>query len=317
MSGARHIAVVGAGIIGRSWALAFARGGHRVMLHDTHPEVMHTALGALPEMVRALAALNLLHGQTPQEVAGRIHGADRLEEALSGSIHVQENTPEDAQVKRAVFAALDAATPPDAVIASSTSALLPSAFTAGLAGAARCLVAHPLNPPHLIPAVELVPGPDTAPDTVARTRALMTAIGQSPIETTREIEGFIMNRLQGAVLDEAFSLLDQGIATMADIDTAMRDGLARRWAFMGPFETIDLNAPRGVADFIDRYGAAYATIGAARPTRPEWTGALRDAICAGRAQLLPEAERAARLRWRDERLAAIARLAATDPKGTP
>ena len=308
MTVARHVAVVGAGMIGRSWAIAFARGGYRVRMHDVDPSVTAASLAAMPPMLRALADLDLLHGRSPETVSDLIGEAATLAEAADGAIHVQENAPERPDVKRAIFAALDAASPPDAVIASSTSALLPSSFIAGLEGAGRCLVAHPLNPPHLIPAVELVPGPETRAETVERTRALMEEIGQSPIETVREVEGFVMNRLQGAILDEAFSLVAQGLATPTDIDTAMRDGLARRWVFMGPFETIDLNAPGGVGDFMDRYGTAYASIGAMRPNRPEWSGTLRARICAERAAALPANRRAGRMRWRDDRLAALARF---------
>ena len=308
MTRVRQVAVVGAGMIGRSWAIAFARGGYHVKLQDADPATTAASLRAIPGMLRGLAALDLLRDQSPEAVHGRIEAATSLEEALSDAIHVQENAPEDPVVKRAIFAALDAAAPADAVLASSTSALLPSTFAAGLPGAGRCLVAHPLNPPHLIPAVELVPGPQTRLEAVTQTRALMEEIGQRPIETTREVEGFIMNRLQGAVLDEAFWLVAQGLATVADVDTAMRDGLARRWVFMGPFETIDLNAPGGVGDFMDRYGAAYASIGSMRPNRPNWTGPLRDRICADRAAALPSDERAARMRWRDDRLAALANL---------
>jgi L-gulonate 3-dehydrogenase len=308
MTGKGSIAVIGAGIIGRSWAIAFARGGYSVALHDTDPKVTADALHTIPETLASLADIGLLNDQSPDAVSDRISARERFEDTLIGAIHVQENTPEKLLVKQQIFARLDAATSGDAVLASSTSALLPSMFTEGLAGASRCLVAHPLNPPHLIPAVELVPGPHTDPDCVARTRALMEDIGQSPIETTREIDGFIMNRLQGAVLDEAFWLLQEGLATTADIDIAVRDGLARRWVFMGPFETIDLNAPAGVADFMDRYADAYAAIGARRPNRPVWRGALREKICADRSSALRSDARPERIRWRDDRLAAIALL---------
>ncbi len=312
---AAHVAIIGAGLIGQSWAIAFARGGCTVALHDRDGDVTAQAMKAIPASLDAMATLGLIQKGEPHTVYARIRAADRLEDALAGAVHLQENTPEDPRIKREVFAMLDAAADPEAVIASSSSALLPSDFVTGLAGAARCLVAHPLNPPHLIPAVELVPGPATTTETMARTRALMSAIGQSPIETTREIEGFIMNRLQGALLDEAFSLVDRGIATPGDIDTAMRDGLARRWAFMGPFETIDLNAPGGIADFMDRYGQAYAEIGRDRPSRPDWKSALQTRLSDHRRAALPTKDRADRIRWRDARLAHLARLLAEkDPE---
>ncbi len=197
---------------------------------------------------------DLLDGANAAGVRSRIVLEPELRRALHGTVHIQENAPETLETKRRVFAQLDAAAPPDAIIASSSSALLPSAFVAELPGRRRCLVAHPLNPPHLVPAVEIVPAPDTDPEVVARCAALMRRIGQSPIVLTREIEGFVMNRLQGALLEEAFRLIDAGIVSASDLDVALKDGLGLRWSFMGPVETIDLNAPGGVSDFVGRYG---------------------------------------------------------------
>ncbi len=305
MSG--KIAVVGAGLIGQAWAIAFARANHPVSLHDHDPAAARAAKDAIAEKCRALAARDLLGGQSSDDLCARISHAETLHETVADAIHIQENTPEDATIKAGVFAQLDALSSPGAVIASSSSALLPSQFTRGLDGADRCLIAHPLNPPHLIPAVEIVPGPATSRETVSRTVELMRDIGQSPVTTTREVEGFIMNRLQGALLDEAFSLVDKGLASVEDIDTAVRDGLARRWVFMGPFQTIDLNAPGGVSDFIDRYGPAYDHIGAERPNRARWEGRLRETVtaaCAGR-------DRAALSNQRDDRLAALAQFLTT------
>lgn len=298
------IAIIGAGLIGQSWAICFARAGYRVALYDAQPGAAVAAQQAIAASCAALAQQGLLHGRAVAEVCGLITSAASLKDAVSDAVYVQENTPENPQIKREVFADLDAAAAPDAVIASSTSALVPSQFAAGLPGAHRCLVAHPLNPPHLIPAVELVPGDATSDAAMVRASDVMQAIGQSPIRTSREIEGFIMNRLQGAVLDEAFGLVEQGIASPQDIDIAMRDGLARRWVFMGPFETIDLNAPGGVADFMDRYGPAYERIGSQRPDRPSWTGRLR-------AQLIAASQgrdRQGRASWRDACLARLVGL---------
>lgn len=301
------VAIVGTGLIGRSWAICFARRNHQVRLFDHVAGAADRAAAALHDDLTALAAAGLLDGQDAAAVGARISVARSLETAVADAGHVQENTPEDLAVKRQIFAQLDRAAPPDAVLASSTSALLPSRFSQGLTGAARCLVAHPLNPPHLIPAVEIVPAPDTAPGTVAATAALMRAIGQQPIVMAKEIDGFVMNRLQGAVLDEAMTLVAQGYCSIADVDAAMRDGLARRWSFMGPFETIDLNAPGGVSDFFRRYGAAYAEIGRQRPNRHAWQGALAERVTAERREALALHDLPARQAWRDARLAALAR----------
>jgi 3-hydroxyacyl-CoA dehydrogenase len=297
---------VGAGFIGRSWAVVFARAGCEVRLFDHVAGVAESALEELAQLLDELEHVDLLDGQRASEVHRRVSAVLDLGQAVEGCAHVQENTPEVLELKRGVLAQIDEATPPDAVIASSTSALLPSQLAAGLAGGARCLVAHPLNPPHLIPAVEIVPGPATAPEAVARTRDLMETVGQNPIVLTREVEGFVMNRLQGALLDEAMALVAEGLTSVADIDAAMRDGLGRRWSFMGPFETIDLNAPGGAADFIDRYGSAYAEIGRGRPNRHAWTGNLAETITSACRTERPLEALPARRAWRDARLAALA-----------
>jgi L-gulonate 3-dehydrogenase len=219
---------------------------------------------------------------------------------------VQENTPEDVEVKRAVFTRLDAAAPADAVLASSTSAILPSAFTENLKGRARCLVVHPINPPYLIPAAEVVPAPWTAPSTVERAAEFLRSAGHAPIVMKREIDGFVMNRLQGALLEEAFRLVDQGYAGVEDVDVGIREGLALRWSFMGPFETIDLNAPGGVRDYADRYQGIYSGIFPSSQWRVDWSGPVMDVVEPERRKKLAADKLAERQTWRDRRLIALA-----------
>ena len=205
-----------------------------------------------------------------------------------------------------MFAELDRAAEPDAVLASSTSAILPSLFTEALKGRARCLVAHPINPPYLIPAVEIVPSPWTDRSEVERTAALMRSAGHTPIVMKREIDGFVINRLQGALLEEAFRLVAEGFAGVEDVDAALREGLALRWSFMGPFETIDLNAPGGVRDYAERYDPMYARIFPSTQWRADWKGPIMDAIETQRRARLPAEKLAERQAWRDRRLMALA-----------
>ncbi len=299
-------AIVGAGLIGRAWTLSFARAGYEVALSDAAPDQIETALAFIDGALEDLAHFGLLGGAAPAEVRSRIHAAPSLAEALAGVNHVQENTPEDLQTKRAVFAELDRLAPADAVIASSTSALLPSAFTEGLAGRARCLVAHPVNPPYLVPAVEIVPAPWTDGEVVERTRRLMADAGQAPVVLKQEIDGFVVNRLQGAILQEAFRLVADGKATVEDIDVAIRDGLALRWSFMGPFETIDLNAPGGVRDYAARYHGMYDRQYEQQTWRADWEGPVIDTIEAQRQARLDRKDLAKRSAWRDRRLMALA-----------
>ena len=300
------VAIVGCGMIGRSWAIAFARGGCEVRLHDPVKGAAAAARQTLAGQLHELAGAGLLGGQAPDEVARRVAVAGSLAEALDGAVHVQENAPETVELKRALFAELLAHAGAEATVASSSSALVPSAFLDGdLAGAERCLVAHPLNPPHLVPAVELVPGPRTDPVAMDRVAALMEAIGQRPILLSREVEGFVMNRLQGALMEEAFRLIADGTVSPEGVDRAVRDGLGLRWSFMGPIETIDLNAPGGVVDYLERYREAYRSIAASAGPRVEWDGALAAELERARRATLPESGLAARRDWRDARLAAL------------
>lgn len=300
------VAIIGTGLIGRAWAISFARGGHQVALFDAESRAVEGALATIAALLSDLDANDMLDGQTAADVRQRIAGAASMEAALAGAVHVQENAPEDIEIKRQVFAALDATADEQAVLASSSSALLPSSFMGELAGKSRCLVAHPINPPYLVPAVELVPAPWTAPAVVERTRQRLAAIGQAPIVMRRELDGFIMNRLQGALLHEAFRLVAEGYASTEDIDIGISKGLGRRWAFIGPFETIDLNAPGGVRDYVARYEGLYQTLAKSQAIPVGWSGGLVDRVEGERRRRLPRADLAERQKWRDRRLMALA-----------
>jgi len=300
------IALVGLGLVGRAWAVSFARAGHEVAIWDERPEAIDHALAFVNKVLPELDAGDLLSGEAPLVVRSRMRRAGSLEEALEGASHVQENTPEDVETKRRVFAELDRLAESETVLASSTSATLPSHFTEELGGRSRCIVAHPINPPYLIPAVEVIPAPWTNAQVIERTASLLRAAGHAPIVLKREIDGFVVNRLQGALLEEAFRLVAEGFASPDDVDVALRDGLALRWSFMGPFETIDLNAPGGVRDYAERYQRIYARIFPSTKWRADWSGPAMDVIEAERRQRLPAASLDERAAWRDRRLMALA-----------
>jgi L-gulonate 3-dehydrogenase len=300
------IAIVGSGFVGRAWAISFARAGHDIALWDANAQAPDAALAYIEGLLPDLETYDLLDGATPKQIRARMQVAATLEEALAGAVYVQENTPENLPMKREIFARLDAAAAPATVLASSTSAILPSKFTETLAGRARCLVVHPINPPYLIPAAEIVPAPWTDPAVVERAAALLRAAGHAPIVMKREIDGFVMNRLQGALLEEAFRLVAEGYSSVEDIDIGLRDGLALRWSFMGPFETIDLNAPAGVRDYVERYQQTYADIFASVQWRADWAGPVMDVVVGERRALLPADRLVERQAWRDRRLMALA-----------
>jgi L-gulonate 3-dehydrogenase len=300
-----RVAIIGSGFIGRAWAISYARAGNDIRLWDSNPEAAQEAVGFIAEVLPDLAGNDLLNAATPETVLSRIRPETELAAALDGVDHVQENTPERLHVKRAVFADLDRLAPKQAVLASSTSAILPSKFTEELAGRHRCLVVHPINPPYLVPAVEVVPAPWTSPDTVERARAFLVSAGHAPIVMKRELDGFVMNRMQGALLEEAFRLVADGYATIEDIDVGIREGLALRWAFMGPFETIDLNAPGGVRDYVERYQGIYENLFGQMQRRVDWAGPVIEEVERDRRKALPAEDLAKRQVWRDRRLMAL------------
>lgn len=297
------IAIVGAGLIGRAWAIVFARAGFDVSLWDGDAKALNASLGTIGERLEDLKKAELI--ADPSAVLKRIAPRATLRETLADAVYVQENLPETVEIKQRIFGEMDAIARPDAILASSTSSIPASAFTEGLKGRARCLVAHPVNPPYLIPVVELCGAPWTAPDTIARTRALMDRAGQVPVTVRREIQGFILNRLQGALLNEAFRLVEDGYVTVDDLDKTIADGLGLRWSFMGPFETIDLNAPGGVRDYCERYGPMYYDLARQQADPRSWRG-VADRIEQERQKSLPREKLAERAIWRDRRLMALA-----------
>ncbi len=299
------VAIIGSGFIGRAWAISFARAGHEVALADRSPTAPTAAIQYIKTVLPDLERNDLLRGASAASVVERLSPAAGYVEALSGAAYVQENTPEALDVKLAVFAELDDLAGPDCLLASSTSGIVPSAFTRHLAGRSRCMVAHPINPPYLVPAVEVVPAPWTAREAVDRAASFLRAVGQSPIVMKREIDGFIMNRMQAALLDEAIRLVADGHATVEDVDAGIREGLAPRWSFMGPLETIDLNAPGGVRDFVERYGPLFRRI-LDSTHGVDWSGPALDEIETQRRQRVSADHLAERQAWRDRRLMALA-----------
>lgn len=300
MAGISRVAIVGAGLVGSGWAIVFARAGATVRVFDGDAGIRATVLGHIAASLAELRDIGLVDGV--DAVLGRISVADSLAEALADADYVQESVFERTDVKTAVSLEIDRAMRPEAIVGSSSSGIPASAFTEGCANRGRFLIAHPVNPPHLVPVVELVPAPWTDPAVVPAVRDLMERVGQVPVVVTREVEGFILNRLQGALLNEAWALFEEGYATAADIDKTVSYGLGYRWSFMGPFETIDLNAPGGVADYAARLGPLYHAIAQDRTAPRPWSEELVGRVTAERRAALPVGDLAERRAWRDRKL---------------
>jgi L-gulonate 3-dehydrogenase len=300
----RKVAIVGSGLIGRAWAAIFARAGWNVRLNDPHVPTLKAAPRLIRDELHALARHGL--AEDPDGALARVSVAGNLEEAVRDAEFVQENGPERVEDKRAIFAQLDKMAPKDALLVSSTSAITASRFTETLPGRARCLVGHPVNPPHLVPLVELCGAPWTSPEAIERARTIYREIGQVPVTINREINGFVLNRLQGALLAEAFRLVGEGYISAEDLDHTVKDGLGLRWSFLGPFETIELNAPGGIPDYCARYTGFYGEL-ASKAAGPEvYQSPNVDRVIAAWPHH-PTAERIAGLtERRNERLAALA-----------
>jgi len=298
------IALIGGGLVGQAWAIVFARAGHSVALYDASPIVLEQAEITLASRLNDLTRFRLI--DDPDAVLGRISFVIKPADAVAGAGYVQESVPERLEVKRAIYRELDQIIGDDTIIGSSTSGMPASAFTENLACRARCLVAHPINPPSVTPLVELCPAPWTESSVVDRVFDLMAHAGQSPIRLKKEIPGFVANRLQGALLTMALRLVEEGVCSAEDVDIAIRDGIGRRWSFMGPFETIDLNAPGGIADYMARYGGLYEDIERSSEGHVRWSETLAARLESERRGHLPADKIAERSEWRDRRLMALA-----------
>lgn len=300
-------AVVGAGSIGLAFALVFARAGFPVRLHDPDPGRLEQAPAEIRGRLEALRRHELLD-EPVDTVLERIRTTADLAETVRGVALVQECAPERVDLKTELFAALDGLADAGTVLASSSSALPASSFAGELGGRARCLVGHPGNPPYLLPVIELVPAPFTAPGAVEAAQSIYQAAGLSPVLVEREVEGFVFNRLQGALLREAYCLVRDGVASVDAVDQVVREGLGRRWAFMGPFETVDLNTRGGISSHAEKMGPAYYRMGRERGQDDPWTEELVETVSAQRRRLLPLDQWEQRVLWRDEQLMQLARI---------
>ncbi len=299
----KRVGLVGTGLIGRGWAIVFARAGWEVRLWDAAAGAVGRCLATAERNLADLEAIGLIASAT--QVRGRMLAATSLADALAGADYIQESVFEDRALKATVTGEIDRHAPAGVVIGSSCSAIPGSEFQGEVAGRSRCIVAHPANPPYLMPVVELVPAPFTSPETTDRAHAVMTEVGQVPVVLKREIEGFVMNRLQAGVVNEAVALVGSEVISPQDLDKVMRYSLGLRWSFMGPFETMDMNAPNGFADYAERYHRSYEAMGRGMKLDADWPSDAIERIETSRRELVPSDKVAERQAWRDRRLMAL------------
>lgn len=267
-------AAVGGGVIGAAWAARMVLNGIDVIVADPSPDAGRVVDDVLANAVAAWDDLGLAPNQR-----GSIAVVTSIEEAVTDAQFVQESVPERLDLKATVLAAIEAATPPSTVVASSTSGLRPTELQRSMDNPGRLVVGHPFNPVYLLPLVEVVGGDQTTPETIERAKAVYTSIGMKPLHVRVEIDAFIADRLLEAVWREALWLVNDGVATTAEIDDAITYGFGLRWAQMGLFETYrTAGGPGGFRHFIEQFGPTLDWPWSKLTDTPEFTTELVDRI---------------------------------------
>jgi L-gulonate 3-dehydrogenase len=308
------VVVIGTGVIGRSWARAFSRAGCRVRVFDR-------------DKAQAERAIAWLHGDCElaiKEGFGTKAEAERtkalvtlhadLGEALTGAGYAQESGPERLEIKQALYREMDEAAPKDTILASSTSAIDISLIAGGLKGEERCIMAHPCNPPHIVPVVEILKAKRTRTDVQDSTVKFLKEIGQVPVVLNFFQPGFALNRIQAAVVRECFHLVEAGAASPADVDACIRDGLALRWAFFGNFGANHTNADGGITEYFGRYSDAFRTmIGDLKNESPSFSPEVTKKIDQSITAHFKGASVKEFASWRDRMIQRLKALKATEP----
>jgi 3-hydroxybutyryl-CoA dehydrogenase len=241
MSEISHVAVLGAGVIGASWAALFLAAGRSVAVYDPAPEAEARTRSYIDRAWPALEDLGLTARGDPARISFHADAA----EAVSGAGFIQENVPERVAIKHRIIAEIEPALEPDAIVSSSTSGLTWEAIAEGFTDPSRFVLGHPFNPPHLIPLVEMTAGPRTDEAVMTRARAFYEDVGKVTIRLHKGMPGHVANRLQAAVWREAVHMAVEGVASVEDIDKAMWAGPGLRWAAMGPTMLFHLGAGEG------------------------------------------------------------------------
>jgi 3-hydroxypropionate dehydrogenase (NADP+) len=302
------VACVGTGLIGLSWATLFASKGYTVTIQDQQEVNLTRAFNRIRSNLDFLARKGLLEGVTPQKLLRGINVTTNLSKAVKNVDYVQESVFENYKVKKAVFREMDAAAQKDTIFASSSSGLLITEIQKATTKPDRCLIAHPFNPPHLIPLVELVPGEQTSPEIVKISFEFMRRIGKIPVVLQKEVPGHIANRLSAALWREAIDLVDKGVASVEDVDKALRVGPAIRRALMGVHLTYHLGGGSGgIEHFVDNLGPAFSSWWKTMDTWTSITSSAATKVIEGvrEINLVQTKTREDIENWRDEKILAI------------
>ncbi|XP_075166187.1 beta Hydroxy acid dehydrogenase 2 [Haematobia irritans] len=303
------IGIIGSGLIGRAWSMLFASVGYKVMLYDILPEQLSSAIEYIDLELHRLEEQGLLRGHLSAEEQFKcIKTTTNIKELTTKAIFIQECIPERIEWKKSLYQELDDILEEETIVSSSTSTFMPSLFSDGLKHRHNILVSHPLNPPYYIPLVEIVPAPWTLPKAIEITKQLMLEIKQKPVTLKREVLGFATNRIQYAILNEIWHLVDKDILTVADIDAVMTQGLGLRYAFLGPLETAHLNAD-GIADYVKRFGSEIHKVSETYDPIPKMEeGETLERIAKQCEEMVPKEKLSERRKERDEFLTKLVTL---------
>ena len=302
----QEIGILGAGLIGASWATFFAAQGLNVRIYDVNETVKETALEVARTNLQRLVDLKLLSSEDAQRAVSNLRLVDSMQELLTAIDFVQESVIEDYAIKADVYREFEQHAPDTAILASSSSGLLMTRMQSVLKHPARSLIAHPFNPPHLIPLVELVPGEQTAAETVETVKDFFLKLGKHPVILNKEVPGHIANRLAAAVWRESLALLDEGVASVEDIDAALCQGPGLRWAMMGQHLIYELGGGEGgYQKFIETIGASFEEYWNDMQTWTTIPESANQKAVAGTQKYLKQKSRGEWAAWRDEKLARI------------
>ncbi|KAF7488681.1 Lambda-crystallin -like protein [Sarcoptes scabiei] len=310
---ASKIGIIGSGLIGQSWTMIFISKGYEVFLYDVVAEQIDIALKCIEEKLKNLEKRKALRGElSAQNQFKLIHKASSLKECIENAIHVQECVFEQLDLKIKLFKQLDEIyssldSKIETIFCSSTSCFLPSLLFNDLMNNSRMIVGHPVNPPYFAPLVEVVPSKWTDQKVVEQTRKIFDDVGQKPVILKKEKEGFVLNRIQYAILNECYRLIEEEVISVADIDSVMSNGLGLRYAFMGPWETAHLNA-NGLGEYFDKYAKGIYDVSETFGPVPRMQGDTAQSIAKEMTKQFPLDRLNERRQWRDERLIELACL---------